>query len=1144
MKIYNRELSHTKGIVIIGNSLENFQRLIDILQKHDYKVSTAYSMPLDLKAVTNKFPDLILLDMHMPDMSGIEICCQLKSDERTCSIPVIFIGILEDEHARVKGFQVGAADYLARPFQTEEVLTKVRTQLHLRELEEQLEQKVVERTKDLTMAKDSLQVKLSDHKKVEKTLQENQARLIEAQQISHIGNWWHDLITGDMFWSDELFRIVGLEKQQVTPELVNTCIHPDDAPILFKTMEESAADKKEHEHEFRIIRPNGNIRWIHSRWITVNDNKGKEIKRVGTFQDITCRRQAQGKLTEERTMLRCLLDSVSDLIFIKDKTGAYQGCNKEYETFVGISESKMIGKTDFDLFDREQAEELSKTDKQPLDEGKHVRIEEWVTYRDGRHLLMDTIKAPVYSRDGKAKGIVGIGRDITKRILTEKERQANLKFFESMNQINLAIQESNNLEQMMIDVLDAMLSIFNCDRAYLLYPLAPNAETWTMPMIRCRAEYPAPYSNEAVPTDPLAKKVMRAMLDTDDPVKAGMGTKFPLPKSIAERFGFKAFMGTALYPKVDAPWLFAIHQASYDRVWNLEEERLFKEIGRRMGDGLNSLLMYRNLQESEERYRLVFENSPVPVWEGDFSRVKDFFDELKKAGVTDIKTYFDQHPEAIRQCMELAKIVDVNQAALTLHAAANKEELVANLEKLDTPEWFDILRRELVGLWNGYTEMVADTIIKTLAGALHNVTIYFSVCPGHEERFSKVLISIVDITERKRAEEELFKYHHHLEELVKERTKELEIARNKAQQYLDIAGIIMVAIDSDQRVTLINQKGCEILQGSQGEIIGKDWFQTFIPENMRQDVAKRFGQQMKGEFQLEEYTEMPILTKGGQERLVAWHHALLRDEKGRITGTLSSGADITEQKRAEEQIKSLNQDLEDRAASLSEANKELEAFAYSVSHDLRAPLRHIDGFLNLLRKRSKMVLDQQSQEYIDIVLNSSKKMGQLIDDLLSFSRMGRNALSLQQFDIGILVHEVIQGLEPDIAGRNIEWFITDLTTVHGDVAMLRIVLENLISNAVKFTQSREQAEIEIGLLSDQNPETVMYIRDNGVGFDMAYAEKVFSVFHRLHRSDEFEGTGIGLAIVRRIITRHGGQIWAEGRPDQGATFFFSLPQKR
>jgi signal transduction histidine kinase len=234
-----------------------------------------------------------------------------------------------------------------------------------------------------------------------------------------------------------------------------------------------------------------------------------------------------------------------------------------------------------------------------------------------------------------------------------------------------------------------------------------------------------------------------------------------------------------------------------------------------------------------------------------------------------------------------------------------------------------------------------------------------------------------------------------------------------------------------------------------------------------------------------------------------------------------------------------NAALQQKAAELEAANRELEGFSYSVSHDLRAPLRHMAGFMELLQKKEWPRLDETSRRYVTVILEASKKMGRLIDDLLAFSRIGRSEMHMAAVDFGTLVREAIEELQHDAEGREVSWTIGELPGVKGDAALLRLMLVNLLSNALKFTRTRTCAEIEMGYTRRQD-EHVFFIRDNGVGFDEKYSGKLFGVFQRLHRQDEFEGTGIGLANVQRIVSRHGGRIWAEGAVGQGATFYFTL----
>ncbi|MFL5344834.1 MAG: sensor histidine kinase [Hyalangium sp.] len=280
----------------------------------------------------------------------------------------------------------------------------------------------------------------------------------------------------------------------------------------------------------------------------------------------------------------------------------------------------------------------------------------------------------------------------------------------------------------------------------------------------------------------------------------------------------------------------------------------------------------------------------------------------------------------------------------------------------------------------------------------------------------------------------------------------------------------------------------------------------------------------------------------------------VRDDRGRISGVLTFSVEVTEQvlarRKAEslaEDLNQLNSELErrvrERTAQLQEANHELESFSYSVSHDLRAPLRHITGFAQLLARKVGPKLDDASRGYLDTIISAAQQGGTLIDDLLSFSRMSRAELRKRPVDLRALMEEVRRELASDASGRHVEWRIGELPQVEADPALLRQVARNLLGNALKYTRPRPHAVIEVGAHPVDN-DVEVWVRDNGVGFEMQYVDKLFGVFQRLHTHDEFEGTGIGLANVRRIISRHGGRTWAEGALGQGATFHFSLPRAR
>jgi PAS domain S-box-containing protein len=334
--------------------------------------------------------------------------------------------------------------------------------------------------------------------------------------------------------------------------------------------------------------------------------------------------------------------------------------------------------------------------------------------------------------------------------------------------------------------------------------------------------------------------------------------------------------------------------------------------------------------------------------------------------------------------------------------------------------------------------------------------------------------------------------------------------------------------------------GAERIFGySAAEIVGTSIERLLAPD--RPDEERQILENTKrGETHLYETIR---LRKDNTAVHVSLAVSPIRDAHGSIVGVSSIARDITERKRFEEQILKLNADLEHRVqmrtAELTSANQELEAFTYSVAHDLRAPLRHIDAFTRILQEDFAGSFPPEAAQFLETIRRGSENMSRLVNDLLNLAHVGRQELKREITPLTPLVQEVIADLKRETEGRDIEWRIAGLPTIEGDPGLLKQVFANLLSNAVKYSRPRPHAVIEVGTRK-MNEETVLFIRDNGVGFNMKYADKLFGVFQRLHRAEEFEGTGVGLAIVERVVKRHGGHIWAESEVDQGATFYFTL----
>jgi PAS domain S-box-containing protein len=407
-----------------------------------------------------------------------------------------------------------------------------------------------------------------------------------------------------------------------------------------------------------------------------------------------------------------------------------------------------------------------------------------------------------------------------------------------------------------------------------------------------------------------------------------------------------------------------------------------------------------------------------------------------------------------------------------------------------------------------------------------------------------------DISERKKAEEDLTRLAMELGQQASELAlsrQALEAQKLMLQSVLNSMVEGLVAADEQGKFILWNPAAEKIVGVGAAELSPGEWsahYGTYLPDMVTPFPTERNPLQLaiKGEVSS---AEMFIRNPGlGQGTWIESNGAPLRDKDGVVVGGVVAFRDITRRRTDELEIRRFNEELEERiterTAQLETANHELEAFSYSVSHDLRAPLRHIGGFSRILMNDFGSGMVPDAKDLLQRINDAVTRMGLLVDGLLSLAKLGRQSLKVRLTELNVIVSEAISVLQPECEGREVEWRIAQLPALECDEVLMGQVFQNLLGNAVKYSRGRAKAVIEVDSIQQAGQPAVVFVRDNGAGFNMEYAEKLFGVFQRMHTEAEFEGTGVGLATVQRIIQKHGGTVWAEAEIDHGATFYFTL----
>jgi PAS domain S-box-containing protein len=772
---------------------------------------------------------------------------------------------------------------------------------------------------------------------------------------------------------------------------------------------------------------------------------------LNLLNDFTKQKQIQEKLNNERKNLKTLIETLPDLVWVKDINGVYLSCNNKFEKFIGHKESEIIGKTDYDFVERDLAEFFRENDKKALENNKPTTNLEWLTFAsDGHKELVQTIKTPLYDYSNNLVGVLGIARNIT-------------------------------------DLYEAQEKLIEREEIYSA--IVNNA------------------SDSIVLIDP----------ENGNILEFNEATYKTLGYTKEEFKGINIIDINAINPQNE---ILDIHT----KVINENMSKTFETKHRcKNGSLIDVRISMKNIKLKNKDY-IVSIGSDITERKQKEKELLELTNSLKNAqALAKIGSWdLDLKTNKLKSSDEMFNIFEVNKSDFN-----GNFNLYLNLVHPEDLSYLSKIYNESIINKKPY-DVTHRLLMKD--GRIKYVNEKCITECNEEGEPIRSFGTTQDITDKKLIE------------------LQLQDAQEKYKLIAENVDDVIWILDPIKMKFNYVSHSVKKLRGYTSEEVCKQSMEEVItPESYKklsEILPKRIKSFYKGELDINssEITEIYQPTKSGEVVATEVITKFILDKNTNLIQILGVSRNITERKKIEDKIKELNQNLEEkvkeRTQLLEQANKDLEAFAYSVSHDLRAPLRHIDGFTNLLKAKLPMH-NEESDKYIKKITSSSKKMSLMIDELLKFSRLGRKTLDKSNISLNTIINQVIEQYKPDYYNRKINFEIEKLPEVLGDHILLQSVFQNIISNAIKFTSKKEEAFIKIGLIKKDNKK-IIYIKDNGAGFDMAYSGKLFGVFQRLHSENDFSGTGIGLANVKQIITKHGWTIHAEAEIDKGATFFITL----
>ncbi len=957
---------------------------------------------------------------------------------------------------------------------------------------------------------------ITERIRAQEALRQSDVRRGFALDTAKIGDWDLDLTTLQATRSTLHDQIFGYAEPlpEWNFEIFLRHVHPDDRDRVRETFQSSIRQKKKSEFECRIVWPNGEIRWIWACGDQNRDSSGKATRMFGIVQDITERKRSEEVLRESEERFRLFIEHAPAALAMFDPEMRYLHLSRRWRSDYGLGERDMRGVSHYEVFPEIPAR-WKEVHRRAL-AGEVLRHEDDRFDRaDGSMKWLRWEVRPWRDGAGAIAGILAFTEDITERKQAQdrlaEQAEELARQAEELAASQKALEAQTAILQSVLGSMGEGLVAVDEQGKFLLWNAAAEKMLGKSAANLVTHEWPERFGLY------LADKV----------------TPFPTDKLPVVR---------ALNGEVSASEMFVRNSALPEGAW-IEVSGGPRTDSR--GVVCGGVVAFRDITERKRA------NDVLAGQAEELSRQTEQL--LRSRNALEAQTrMLELILESVGEGLIAA---DRNGHFLIWNDAAKK---LMGREAIDLPsqQWTTHYK---VFLPDGVTAYAADRL--PLARAMRGESVRVELMIEHPERAGGVFLEVAarpmrdaegnlcggvavlrDITEQKRAAAALARQ---AEDLLRSQ-QALETQTLMLQSVLDSIGEGLVAADETGKFILWNPAATRIVGMGAEDVPPGEWnehYGVYLPDTVTPFPPEQnpLLRAIRGEVCVAEmYLHNQELESGVWIETSA---SPLKGKDGVGHGGVIALRDITQRKIDEREIRKLNEELEERVSQrtsqLQAANHELEAFTYSVSHDLRAPLRHIGGFSRILIEDFGPTMDPEARHHLQRIEEGTHRMGLLVDELLNLARVGRHTVSLQVTNLNTLIEEVVSLLQPETEGRAVTWKISSLPLVKCDPVLIKQVFQNLIANALKFTRPRERAIIEISH-QEKNGQLVIGVRDNGVGFNMKYSDKLFGVFQRLHRAEEFEGTGIGLATAHRILHKHGERIWAEAEPDKGAAFFFTL----